>query len=102
MPLTLTGHLHKIAETSQTNRSTGEIRPKYIAEVLDTRRNRTVVESLTLDETVLPEWKKAVGQEISIAVRPYAMKNDDGSILSGLSCAEKGALPVIHKSKQAA
>lgn len=102
MPLTLTGHLHKIAETSQTDRKTGEIRPKYTAEVLDTRRGRTVVEGLTIEDTMVSEWKKALNQEISIAVRPYAMKNDDGSILSGLSLAEKGALPVIHKAKQAA
>lgn len=102
MPLTLTGHLHKIAETSQTDRKTGEIRPKYIAEVLDTRKGRTVIESLTIEDTVFPEWKKAVGQEISIGVRPYSMKTEDGSLISGLSCAEKSALPVIHKVKTAA
>lgn len=102
MSLVLTGRVIQIFEGSQTNRTTGEIRPKYAAEILHTVRGRSVVENLNIDLSIHAEWSKAVNHEISIEVKPYAMKSDDGSILSGLTLAQKGALPVIHKPKSAA
>lgn len=94
----LTGKLYNIAITEATERETGEVSKVYTAEILHTARGKTEITGLKLDSSVADMWGKAIGRDIAVEVRFYAMKNREGGIQSGLTCADKKALPVLLRA----
>lgn len=100
--LTLTGKILNIVQSQNTNRATGEIRQRYTAEILHTVRGRSEIVNLNLDQAASLEWQKAVGHDISVEVRSYAIKTEDGGLMEGFALADKTALPTIHKALKAA
>ena len=93
--LSLTGKLIDIARTQATDQKTGEVSQVFAAEILHKERGKSVVESLKFDASVLPHWEKAIGKELTVEVRMYAMGGNGGSVQSGLAMADKKSLPVF-------
>jgi hypothetical protein len=98
----LTGKLYNIAATEATDRESGEVSKVHTAEILHTVRGKTEIAGLKLDPSVADSWAKALGRDIAVEVRFYAMKNREGGIQSGLTCADKKALPVLLRAAPAA
>jgi hypothetical protein len=99
--ITLFGQLLNVIPGENKNRETGEITKNFTAEVLHQSRGRSVVDSVKLDTEVGPAWTKLIGQDISVEVRFYAMKTSEG-VTSGLTLADKKALPQVHPRQKAA
>lgn len=95
------GKLYNIAHGENKDRETGEITVSHTAEILHTARGKTEIASVKLDAAVLEPWTKAVGKDISAEVRFYAMKTREGSIMSGLTLADKKALPTLQAAAPA-
>lgn len=93
--ISLHGKLHDIVKGENKDNETGEIVATFTAEVLHKSRGKSVVDSVKLDPSVVNQWTKAIGQDISVEVRFYAMKGRDGSITSGFTLADKKCLPVV-------
>lgn len=98
--ITISGKILNTVHSQNVNRSTGEMRDTYTAEILHTVRGRSEIEYLKLDPKVFAHWTKQIGAEISAEVRFYAMKSDDGSVNSGLILSDKTSLPTIIKPVQ--
>lgn len=98
----LTGKLYNIAVTEATDRETAEVSKVHTAEILHTVRGKTELVGLKLDAAVSDAWAKALGRDIAVEVRFYAMKNREGGIQSGLTCADKKALPLLMRTAPAA
>ncbi len=94
--LTLTGKILAVIPGESTNRTTGEVSKNFTVEILHSSRGRSVVESVKIDPEVGPQWTKLVGADMSVEVRTYAMKTADG-FNSGLTLADKKALPQVHQ-----
>lgn len=92
--ITLSGTLYKIVPTENTDRKTGEITKGHTAEILSEARGKTEVVSLKLDSSVVDAWKKCLKKDISIEVRPWALRTETG-VNAGLALADKKALPVF-------
>lgn len=93
--INITGKLHNTTHSRPINRSTGELRDVYTAEILHTVKGRSEIEYLKLDAKVFGAWTKAIGNDITAEVRFYAMKTDDGNVMSGLILADKSSLPTV-------
>lgn len=98
----LTGKLYNIAVNDVTDRETGEVSKVHTAEILHTVRGKTEIAGLKLDAAVADSWAKALNRDIAVEVRFYAMKNREGGIQSGLTCADKKALPLLLRAAPAA
>ena len=96
----LTGKLLNISANPFTDRQTGETGTTHSAEILHTARGKLEVLALKLDSGLVDSWSKAVGRDIAIEVRSYAMKSSDGGIMSGYAMADKRALPVVMRPAQ--
>ena len=95
------GKVLNCTHTTNTVRSSGEIRQNYTAEILHTVRGRSEIEYLKLDGKVFPQWQAAIGKEVTAEIRFYAMKSDDGNVMSGITLADKAALPTLAHVPQA-
>nr|WP_315848084.1 hypothetical protein [uncultured Rhodoferax sp.] len=95
MSLTLSGRLIGLVRSDNTDRETGAITQVVAAEILHQERGKSVIESLKFDLACIPGWEKAVGQNVELEVRMYAMKSNSGGIQSGLALADKKAYPVV-------
>lgn len=100
--ISITGKLYNIATTQSTDRETGEVLNTSTAEILHTSRGKTELAALKLDPSIVESWSKVIGKDISTEVRFYAMKNREGGIQSGLTLADKKALPVLAVPLKAA
>lgn len=89
----ISGKLINIATSPFTDRQTGEQSTTYTAEVLHQVKGKSEVQGLKLDASVFDGWSKAVGRDISVEVRSYALKRDDGTLLAGYGLADKRCLP---------
>lgn len=98
MPLTLSGKIVGIAQSSFTDRSTGEVSQNFNAEILHKQGGRHEVDSVKIDPSTANEWHKLIGKEIEIEVRPYAVLKKEGGIMQGFSLPNKKALPNLLKS----
>lgn len=98
----ITGKLINIASSPFTDRQTGEQSTTHTAEVLHQVKGKSEVQGLKLDASVLDAWAKAVGRDISVEVRSYAMKRDDGTIMAGYGLADKRSLPNLLRPVAAA
>lgn len=96
--ITLTGKLLNIVQGENKDRETGEITPSHTAEILHQSRGKSVIESVKLDASIVIQWGKAVGSDISVEVRSYAMNNGKGGVISGYALADKKCLPVVAAS----
>lgn len=95
MPLTLSGTLVDIVESSFTDRQTGEVQQNFNAEILHKQGGRHEVDSVKVDKTTVTEWHKLRGKKVSVEVRPYAVLKKEGGIMQGYSLVDKKALPNI-------
>ena len=93
--ITLTGKLLNIVQGENKDRETGEITPSHTAEILHQSRGKSVIESVKLDASILAQWGSAVGSDISVEVRSWAMSNGKGGVNSGYALADKKCLPVV-------
>lgn len=96
--ITLTGKLLNIVKGEQADRKTGELHPTYTAEVLHQSRGKSIIDSLKLDASIVGAWSKAIGSDVSVEVRSYAMANGTGGVLSGYALADKKALPTLQSA----
>jgi hypothetical protein len=92
--ITLTGKLLNIVHGENKDRQTGELTQTFTAEILHQSRGKSIIESLKLDISTFTQWQKAVGSDISVEVRSWAMSNGTG-INSGYALADKKCLPVV-------
>lgn len=92
--LTLTGKVLDVIP-GRTNQVTGQIYPPAV-EILHKVKGKSEVEQLKIDPKTVAAWEKAAGQNITIEVNYYAMKGSEGAIISGLSLADKSALPTVQ------
>jgi hypothetical protein len=94
--LTLTGQILNVIPGENKDRNTGEITRITTVEILHQSRGRSVVESVKCDIEVTAAWTKLIGKNISVEVRMYAMKTGEGGVTSGLTLADKKALPFVQ------
>jgi hypothetical protein len=99
--ISITGKLFEIVQGESTNQQTGEVSVTHSAEVLHKERGKNVITSLKLDDSVLEQWTKNVGQDFTVEVRPWAMKTREGGIQAGYALADKKSLPVLLAAKPA-
>lgn len=92
--LTLTGKVLDVI-AARTNQTTGQIYPPAV-EILHKVRGKSEVEQLKIDPKTETAWLKASGQNITVEVNYYAIANKDGAISSGLTLADKSALPTVQ------
>lgn len=92
--LTLSGKVLDVIP-GRTNQTTGQIYPPAV-EILHKVKGKSQVEQLKIDPKTQGAWEKASGQNITIEVNYYAMKGTEGAIVSGLSLADKSALPTVQ------
>jgi hypothetical protein len=95
--LQLTGKVIDIVSGQNTDQATGQISTVHSAEILHKVRGKSEIASVKLDPSVVEPWTKAVGRDVSVEIRFYAMKTREGSILSGLTLADKKSLPTVHR-----
>lgn len=95
------GKIHEIVPSQFTNKETGEVSDQFSVEVLHKELGKSVITSLKLDVSVVPEWTKHLGKDFNAQIRPWAMKSRDG-INSGFALADKKSLPNLMRSGQAA
>lgn len=100
--LTLSGQILGVIAGENKNRDTGEITKTATVEILHQSRGRSVVEAIKIDTEVTAAWTKLIGKNISVEVRTYAMKSSDGGVNSGLTLADKKALPFVDQERKAA
>lgn len=91
----INGKLYGIAVSDNTDRDTGEVTKVHTAEVLHKSRGKSEIVGLKLDPLVVSAWSKCIGRDFNCEVRFYAMKNREGGIQSGLTLADKKALPSL-------
>lgn len=97
--LQLNGLIYDVTSKNVTDRETGAIGVQHSAEILHKSNGKTEVLALKLDPTVFDSWLKAKGRDMTVEVRPYAMKTREGGILQGLTLADKRALPNILRAQ---
>lgn len=100
--LTLSGQILNVISGENKNRDTGEITKTATVEILHQSRGRSVVEAIKIDIEVFAAWMKLIGKNISVEVRTYAMKSSDGGVNSGLTLADKKALPFVDAERKVA
>lgn len=93
--LQLIGNLYDVTSKNVVDRETGVITLQHTAEVLHRSNGKAEILALKLDQAVADSWSKAKARDISVEVRPYAMKTREGGIMQGLTLADKRALPNV-------
>lgn len=99
--LLIVGKIYEVAPSTFTDSATGEVKQEFSVEVIHKENNKTVITSIKIDETVVPEWTKNIGKEFNAQVRPWAMKMRDG-IKIGLALVDKKSLPNLMKTSTSA